>query len=111
VESACRRTTLFWRPRRPSPPSGPARVGRSSPAQPRVMAEWNSVRAGRWPATNTTGPSACMTDSLRIRRLDSRQDDLRLRLAELRRQLSPRGEVVSEAGRRRTVQAFGEAPA
>ena len=29
-------------------------------------------------------------------------------LAELRERLSPRGNVVSEAGRRRTIEVFGE---
>src|SRR5262249_18280034 len=45
---------------------------------------------------------------LSIRRLDSRRDDLIARLDELRQQLSPRGDVVSDAGRRRTIEVFGE---
>jgi histidinol dehydrogenase len=49
-----------------------------------------------------------MTAALKIRRIDSRRDDLRAALAELRERLSPRGDVVSEAGRRRTVEVFGE---
>jgi histidinol dehydrogenase len=43
-----------------------------------------------------------------IRRLDSRRDDLRAGLDELRQRLSPRGDVVSEAGKRRTLEVFGE---
>lgn len=45
---------------------------------------------------------------LRIRRIDSRQDDVRLAMAELRHRLSPRGDVVSQAGRQRTIEVFGE---
>ncbi|MBX7169210.1 MAG: histidinol dehydrogenase [Pirellulales bacterium] len=45
---------------------------------------------------------------LKIRRLDTRRDDIGAALAELRRQLSPQGDVVSEAGRRRTIEVFGE---
>src|SRR5437773_6854468 len=49
-----------------------------------------------------------MSNSLKIRRLDSRRDDLRSGLDELRQKLSPRGDAVSEAGRRRTIEVFGE---
>src|SRR5436853_6359823 len=49
-----------------------------------------------------------MSDPLKIRRLDSRRDDLRSGLDELRAKLSPRGDVVSEAGRQRTIELFGE---
>jgi histidinol dehydrogenase len=42
-------------------------------------------------------------------RLDTRRDDFRAALAALRERLSPRGEVVSEAGRRKTIEVFGEA--
>ena len=41
-------------------------------------------------------------------RIDSRQDDLDACLTALRERLSPRGEVVSEAGRRRTIEVFGQ---
>jgi histidinol dehydrogenase len=47
--------------------------------------------------------------SLTIRRIDSRREDIRAAMAELRAKLSPRGNVVSEAGRRRTIEVFGEA--
>lgn len=50
-----------------------------------------------------------MTTELRIRRIDSRRDDIRAAMAELRARLSPQGNVVSEAGRQRTVEVFGEA--
>ncbi len=45
---------------------------------------------------------------LSIRRIDSRRDDIRAEMAGLRRRLSPDGNVVSEAGRRRTIEVFGE---
>jgi histidinol dehydrogenase len=45
---------------------------------------------------------------LRIRRIDSRKEDIRAAMAELRRKLSPRGDVVSQAGRQRTIEIFGQ---
>jgi len=45
---------------------------------------------------------------LNILRIDSRRDDIRAAMAELRRRLSPQGNVVSEAGRKLTVEVFGE---
>ncbi|HEX7446849.1 MAG TPA: histidinol dehydrogenase [Pirellulales bacterium] len=42
-------------------------------------------------------------------RIDTRRDDFRAALAELRARLSPAGNVVSEAGRRKTIEVFGEA--
>src|ERR1700720_4702629 len=45
---------------------------------------------------------------LKIERIDTRQDDVRRALAGLRERLSPRGNIVSEAGRRRTIEVFGE---
>jgi histidinol dehydrogenase len=47
-------------------------------------------------------------NSLNIRRIDSRREDIRAAMAELRAKLSPQGNVVSEAGRRRTIEVFGE---
>jgi histidinol dehydrogenase len=47
-------------------------------------------------------------DSLKILRIDSRRDDIRAAMAALRGRLSPRGDVVSQAGRRRTMEIFGE---
>jgi histidinol dehydrogenase len=41
-------------------------------------------------------------------RLDARRDDFRSALAELRARLSPQGDIVSEAGRQRTIAVFGE---
>lgn len=52
-----------------------------------------------------------MADSvaeLAIQRIDARRDDVAARLAALREKLSPRGDIVSEAGRRRTIDVFGE---
>jgi histidinol dehydrogenase len=46
---------------------------------------------------------------LSIQRIDARRDDISAALAALREKLSPRGDVVSEAGRRRTTEVFGEA--
>jgi histidinol dehydrogenase len=45
---------------------------------------------------------------LKILRIDSRREDVGAAMARLRRQLSPRGDVVSQEGRRRTVEIFGE---
>lgn len=45
---------------------------------------------------------------LNILRIDSRRDDIGVAMAELRRRLSPRGDVVSQAGRERTIRIFGE---
>ncbi len=46
--------------------------------------------------------------TLNIRRIDSRREDIRAAMAELRARLSPEGNIVSEAGRRRTIEVFGE---
>ncbi|MFT5522240.1 MAG: histidinol dehydrogenase, partial [Pirellulaceae bacterium] len=45
---------------------------------------------------------------LNILRIDTRQDDIQQALDQLREKLSPRGNVVSEAGRQRTIDVFGE---
>jgi len=46
---------------------------------------------------------------LKILRIDSRRDDVpAAAMAEIRRRLSPRGDVVSQEGRRRTIEVFGE---
>lgn len=47
--------------------------------------------------------------SLQIPVLDCRQQNARLVLDQLRNKLSPRGDIVSEAGRQRTIELFGEA--
>src|SRR6478609_8303575 len=49
-----------------------------------------------------------MTTTLNIPRIDCAQDDAIEALRNLRRQLSPRGDVVSPQGRARTIAAFGE---
>src|SRR4051812_22229758 len=49
-----------------------------------------------------------MTMTLNIPRIDCRHDDAREAILALRRQLSPRGDVVSPQGRARTIAAFGE---
>ncbi|MBL9089620.1 MAG: histidinol dehydrogenase [Planctomycetaceae bacterium] len=47
--------------------------------------------------------------SLNIRRIATAEDDSLTALDELRARLSPRGDIVSEAGRRKTLEVFGEA--
>jgi histidinol dehydrogenase len=49
-----------------------------------------------------------MTTKLKIPRIICAQEDAREALLALRRQLSPRGDIVSPQGRARTVAAFGE---
>jgi histidinol dehydrogenase len=44
---------------------------------------------------------------LTIRRIDSRREDIHSAMRELRQRLSPEGNVVSEAGRKRTIEVFG----
>jgi len=46
---------------------------------------------------------------LAIPTIDCSRDDAARLIAELRAKLSPRGDIVSEAGRRRTIELFGEA--
>jgi histidinol dehydrogenase len=46
--------------------------------------------------------------SLKIRRIDCSRDDALAAIAQLRRELSPKGNVVSAEGRARTIAAFGE---
>jgi histidinol dehydrogenase len=45
---------------------------------------------------------------LKILRIDGRRGDARAAVAKLRDALSPRGNIVSEAGRRRTLEVFGQ---
>jgi histidinol dehydrogenase len=47
--------------------------------------------------------------ALKIRRIDCAAEQARTFLAELRRQLSPDGEIVPESGKALTIQVFGEA--
>ena len=49
-----------------------------------------------------------MSAGLQIRRIDAARDDLRAQLEALRARLSPQGDIVSEAGRRRTIEVFGQ---
>ena len=50
-----------------------------------------------------------MTSRLNISRIDARRDDVLPALDALREKLSPRGNIVSEAGRKKTLEVFGEA--
>lgn len=49
-----------------------------------------------------------MPEPLRILRIDTQQQDVDAVLRGLREKLSPRGDVVSEASRQRTIAVFGE---
>ena len=49
-----------------------------------------------------------MTSPLAITTIDCRQGDAAELFRQLRDKLSPRGDVVSEAGRQRTIELFGE---
>jgi histidinol dehydrogenase len=48
------------------------------------------------------------TTHLFLRRIDSRRDDIREAMADLRARLSLRGDIVSPAGRQKTIEVFGE---
>ena len=50
-----------------------------------------------------------MPSPLNIRRIDTHAGDVEAQLDALRLRLSPQGDVVSEAGRRKTLEVFGEA--
>ena len=52
--------------------------------------------------------TAPMSTPFSIQRIDTRNGDVRAALDALRQKLSPAGNVVSEAGRRRTIEVFGE---
>ena len=45
--------------------------------------------------------------SLHIRQIDTRSDDVAVALEQLRKKLSPQGDVVSERGRAKTIEVFG----
>jgi histidinol dehydrogenase len=49
-----------------------------------------------------------MVQPLKIQRIDARQGNIEPALDALRQKLGPAGNVVSEAGRRRTMEVFGE---
>ena len=49
-----------------------------------------------------------MTDILNIKRIDYRCDDLHAETDAIRRRLGLRGDVVSEAGKQRTMEVFGQ---
>src|SRR3954471_8746538 len=59
-------------------------------------------------ASEPRGDDFPMSTMLNICRIDCACDDAREAILELRRQLSPKGNVVSPQGRARTVSAFGE---
>jgi histidinol dehydrogenase len=49
-----------------------------------------------------------MSQSFSITKVDARRGDVAQALRQLREKLSPQGNVVSEAGKRRTIEVFGE---
>jgi histidinol dehydrogenase len=48
------------------------------------------------------------TPAIKIKKIDGRHTDVRAALSDLRKALSPRGNIVSEEGRRRTLEIFGK---
>jgi histidinol dehydrogenase len=67
-------------------------------------ARWNSAAA----KARGEGERAMSTSGLNILRIDSRRDDIRAAMAKLRERLGLRGDVVSQSGRKLTVDVFGE---
>lgn len=53
-------------------------------------------------------PMTSAASELQILRIDTSRDDVRAGLDTLREKLSPRGDIVSEAGRQRTIAVFGD---
>ncbi|MDR1385169.1 MAG: histidinol dehydrogenase [Planctomycetaceae bacterium] len=49
-----------------------------------------------------------MTQALAIQWIDGREENVDRKMSELRQKLSPRGDIVSTAGRRRTIEIFGK---
>ncbi len=47
------------------------------------------------------------TPAIKIKKIDGRHTDVRAALADLRKAISPRGNIVSDEGRRRTLEIFG----
>jgi len=47
--------------------------------------------------------------ALNITWFDSSRDDISAKMTQLRKRLSPRGDIVSEAGKKKTMEIFGEA--
>src|SRR5580693_4463663 len=52
--------------------------------------------------------SSQQSGPIRIATIDCSRDDAAATFATLRAKLSPKGNVVSEAGRRRTIEIFGQ---
>lgn len=64
----------------------------------------------RIPVYSSTGRrlAIAMTTTLKIPRIDCSTEDAREAVQRLRRQLSPRGDIVSPQGRAKTIATFGE---
>jgi histidinol dehydrogenase len=65
------------------------------------------MKLGRVSKSSTCGKAIAVL-ALNIRRIDCASEDALAAIAELRRELSPRGNVTSPESRARTVAAFGE---
>ena len=116
------RRLLFDKARRLGPGTAHRAEDHRSPRRPHRPAEraWprhavHDLRCPCRPDCPPTGSGWCICrrqkgreTMLSIRRIDSRREDIRAAMAELRRRLSPEGDVVSEAGRQRTIEVFGE---
>ena len=60
-------------------------------------------------STRRRGLMDARMTTVSIRRIDGRSNDVDSALQELRQRLGPRGDIVSEAGRQRTLEVFGAA--
>ena len=72
-----------------------------------VVAIDRVVGSGK-PTRRLQESSVMASETLDIQRIDTRSTDWVERIERLREQLSPRGDVVSEQGRERTIEVFGE---
>lgn len=61
-----------------------------------------------WSFPVSLSHNAMTSPPLNLLRIDTRRDDAAAALAALRGKLSPRGDVVSQAGRQRTIEIFGQ---
>jgi histidinol dehydrogenase len=74
-----------------------------------TLAEHNREILSALMKLQLAGPSAAMAeDKLKIERIDARQPGFDEQLTALRARLSPAGNVVSDEGRQRTIDVFGE---
>ena len=91
---------------------GPGRDSELCPGRVRYAAALNRASAicrkrSQLSIPRSKPASAMTAKQLRLPQLDSRRDDFRAALTQLRDKLSPRGDIVSEAGKQRTIEVFG----